>query len=86
MDSLSTRNPLKLLAQMLKLCPRGQEGNEFSLYLFLQPLPKELRIMLGKNPEHDARALATKPFKLWVTMAISILLPLPHCLLMMTGS
>jgi hypothetical protein len=50
---------------MLELCPRGQEANEFFLFLFLQRLPKELRIMLGDDPGHDARALAAKADKLW---------------------
>jgi hypothetical protein len=65
MGNLGDRKPSELLAQMLELCPRGQEANEFFLFLFLQRLPKELRIMLGDDPDHDARALAAKADKLW---------------------
>jgi hypothetical protein len=65
LDNLGARKPSELLAQMLELCPRGQEANEFFLFLFLQRLPKELRIMLGDDPGHDARALAAKADKLW---------------------
>jgi hypothetical protein len=36
----------------------GQEANEFFLFLFLQRLPKELRIMLEDDPGLDTRAWA----------------------------
>jgi hypothetical protein len=41
MDSLGARKPSKLMAQMLGLCPRGHEANEFFLFLFLQRLRRE---------------------------------------------
>ncbi len=36
MDNLGDRKPSELLAQILELCLRGQEVNEFFLFLFLQ--------------------------------------------------
>ncbi len=49
---------------MLELCPGGQEANELFLFLFFQRLPKELRIMLGDDPGHNARPLAIEADKL----------------------
>jgi hypothetical protein len=36
MDCLDDCKQSELFAQMLELCPRGQEANEFFLFLFLQ--------------------------------------------------
>ncbi len=38
---LGARKPLELMAQMLGLCPRGQEASELFLFLFLQRLRRE---------------------------------------------
>jgi hypothetical protein len=65
MGNLGDPKPSELLAQMLELCPGGQVANEFFLFLFLQHLPKKLRIMLGDDLGHNARALAAKADKLW---------------------
>jgi len=42
------RPALKLLAEMLRLCPKGQENNIFFNCLFLNKLPRELRVLLSK--------------------------------------
>jgi hypothetical protein len=42
--------PSKLMAHMLELCPRGQEKNEFFLFLFLQRLLRELWVLQGEEP------------------------------------
>jgi hypothetical protein len=46
--SLAAQNPLELLAEMLRLCPRDQKNNAFFNCLFLKklPSPRELHIML----------------------------------------
>jgi hypothetical protein len=43
MEPLGGQKPSELLNLMLELCPRGEE---FFLFLFLQRLPKELRVLL----------------------------------------
>ncbi len=49
--------PSELLAEMLRLCPRGQENNAFFNCLFLDKLPRELRILLSKADMADKQAL-----------------------------
>ncbi len=63
MDSLGACKPSELLLRCWSCIPRGKEAKEF--FLFLQRLPRELRIMLGDDPDHNARALAAKANKLW---------------------
>jgi hypothetical protein len=41
---LGAQKPSELLAEMLRLCPRGQENNAFFNCFFLNKLPRELRI------------------------------------------
>jgi hypothetical protein len=40
---LGSQKPSELLAEMLQLCPRGQENNAFFNCLFLNKLPRERR-------------------------------------------
>jgi hypothetical protein len=62
MDSLGGRK----LHEMAELCPTGHEDSPFFLFLFMQRLPKELRIVLGEVDDHeDIRAMAAKADKLW---------------------
>lgn len=63
--------PSQLLDQMLRYCPRGEERNRFFLFMFLQRLPRDLRVLLGdyeEDGEVDARQLATKADRLWATV------------------
>ncbi len=55
---LAAQKPSELLAEMLRLCPRGQENNAFFNCLFLNKLPSELRILLLEvdKPALGARA------------------------------
>jgi hypothetical protein len=62
--SLVGRKP-SFLHEMLEMCPMGHEDGPFFLFLFLQRLPKELRIMLGDDEYDDMRTLAWKVDKLW---------------------
>ncbi len=49
MEPLGGRKPSELLASMLELCPRGHETSIFFTHLFLERLPAELRITLGRG-------------------------------------
>ncbi len=44
---------------MLRLCPRGQENNAF-FCLFLNKLPRELRILLSEADMADKQALGAR--------------------------
>ncbi len=54
---LGAQKPSELLAEMLRLCPRGQENNAFFNCLFLNKLPRELRILLLEAEMADKQAL-----------------------------
>jgi hypothetical protein len=58
---LAAQKPSKLLAEMLRLCPRGQENNAFFNCLFLNKLPWELRILLSEADMADKQALGSSP-------------------------
>lgn len=66
MDALGGRKPSELLADMLALCPAGQENNIFFVGLFLQRMPREIRILLSHEDHTDLRALATRADRLIV--------------------
>jgi hypothetical protein len=65
MEGLGGRKPSELLSQMLELCPRGEEKNPFFIFLFLQRLPKELRVLLGDDLLEQPRELAELADKKW---------------------
>ncbi len=52
--------PSELLAEMLRLCPRGQENNAFFNCLFLNKLPRELRILLSEAEMADKQTLGAR--------------------------
>jgi hypothetical protein len=66
MEPLGGRKPTELLSEMLEICPRGQESNMFFMFLFLQRLPRELRVLLDEDDTLTPRQLAAKADKLWV--------------------
>jgi hypothetical protein len=57
---LVAQKPSELLAEMLRLCPRGQENNAFFNCLFLNKLPRELRILLSEAEMADKQALGAR--------------------------
>jgi hypothetical protein len=59
----------ELFAEMLRVCPRGQEGNIFFIHEFLSRLPKDLRLMLSGMDFADRRALADRAYELWTHAA-----------------
>jgi len=58
MPPLGGRKPSVMLADMLELCPPGQADNIFFVGLFLQRLPRELRVLLTHEDHTDLRRLA----------------------------
>jgi hypothetical protein len=68
MEPLGARKPSELLNHMLELCPRGEEKNKFFLFLFLQRLPKELRVLLTEADLQEPRDLATKADRHWAML------------------
>jgi hypothetical protein len=59
-EPLGGRKPSDLLATMLELCPRGHETSPFFCYLFLQRLPREIRVLLAEEDATNMRAVAEK--------------------------
>jgi hypothetical protein len=64
MPSLGAQKPSELFAEMLRVCPKGQEDNIF-IHEFLSHLPKDLRLMLSGMDFADRRALADRADELW---------------------
>ncbi len=58
MPPLGARRPSELLADMLEICPPGQQENIFFAGLFLQRLPREIRVLLTHEDHTDLRRLA----------------------------
>ncbi len=57
---LAAQKQSELLAEMLRLCSRGQENNAFFNCLFLNKLPRELRILLSEADMADKQALGAR--------------------------
>jgi hypothetical protein len=64
MDSLGGRKPSELLADMIEMCPAGQESNVIFVGLFLQRLPREIRVLLSHDDHSNLRVLAAKADKM----------------------
>jgi hypothetical protein len=58
MESLGYKKPTELLAEMVKFRPASD--HHFFAYLFLQRLPKEVRVLLAREDCEDMQALAEK--------------------------
>ncbi len=63
-EPLGARKPSELLAIMLDICPRGEEKSAFFSFLFLQRLPREIRVLLADDDHADLRTLADKADRL----------------------
>jgi hypothetical protein len=55
----------ELLAEMLRFCPRGEENSFFFNCLFLQKLPRELRVLLSEAYKADKRLLSEQADQIW---------------------
>jgi len=60
MEPLGARKPSQLLAEMMELCPREEHGSKLFAALFLQRLPREIRVLLAHDDHSDLRLLAVK--------------------------
>jgi hypothetical protein len=53
-----------MLAEMLEFCPAGESSTAIFAYLFLQRLPREIRVLLLEVDPADMRAIANKADRL----------------------
>ena len=60
MEPLGGRKPSELLADMWELCPANQHENIFFAMLFLQRLPRDIRVLLTHEDHGDLRRLSAK--------------------------
>jgi hypothetical protein len=67
--TMCAQKPSELLAEMLRLCPRGQENSLFFTYLFLHHLPRELQVLLTDVDHNDRRLLSERADQLWAHYA-----------------
>jgi hypothetical protein len=65
MPVLGARKPSDLMAAMLEICPRGEEKTELFACLFLQRLPREIRVLLSEVDHKDPKALAAQADRHW---------------------
>jgi hypothetical protein len=68
-EPLGGRRPSELLSHMMELCPRGEENNKFFWFLFLQRLPRELRVLLTEDDFGEPRELAAKADRHWAMLS-----------------
>jgi hypothetical protein len=61
---LGDRKPSVMLAEMLEVCPAGESTTAIFAYLFLQRLPREIRVLLSEDDPADMRAIADKADRL----------------------
>jgi hypothetical protein len=65
MPALGGRKPSELMAPMMETCPRGEEKTNLFACIFLQRLPREIRVLLAKADHKDPKTLATQADELW---------------------
>lgn len=63
-EPLGSRKPTELLAAMMEICPRGHEASLFFTYLFIQRLPRDIRMLLAEDDHSNLRKLAEKADRL----------------------
>lgn len=65
MQQLGARKPSEMMAAMLETCPRGEEKTNLFACLFLQRLPREIRVLLARADHNDPKSLAQQADELW---------------------
>jgi hypothetical protein len=50
---------------MLETCPRGEEKTNLFACIFLQRLPREIRVLLARVDHKDPKELAKQADELW---------------------
>jgi hypothetical protein len=63
---LGKQKPSELLAEMVRICHRGEENSVSFICHFLQKLPRELRILLSETDMSVKRQLSAKADQIWV--------------------
>ncbi len=61
---LGDRKPSVMLAKMLEYCPAGESTTAVFAFLFLQQLPREIRVLLSEDDPPNMRAIAEKADRL----------------------
>jgi hypothetical protein len=61
---LGDRKPSVMLAEMLEFCPASESSTAVFAYLFLQRLPREIRVLLSEDDPADMRVIADKADRL----------------------
>jgi hypothetical protein len=61
---LGDRKPSVMLAEMLEYCPAGESTTAVFAFLFLQRLPREIRVLLSEDDPANMRAIAEKADRL----------------------
>jgi hypothetical protein len=59
---LGDRKLSVMLVEMLEYCPAGESATAVFAYLFLQRLPREIRVLLSEDDPADMRAIADKAY------------------------
>jgi hypothetical protein len=65
MPPLGSRKPSEMMAAMLETCPRGEEKTNLFACIFLQRLPREIRVLLARVDHKDPKELAKQADELW---------------------
>jgi hypothetical protein len=58
MPPLGGRKPSEMMAAMLETCPRGEEKTNLFACIFLQCLPREIRVLFARVDHKDPKELA----------------------------
>jgi hypothetical protein len=61
---LGDRKPSVMLAEMLEFCPAGESTTAVFAFLYLQRLPREIRVLLSEDDPANMRAIAEKADRL----------------------
>jgi hypothetical protein len=64
-QGLGGQKPSEMLAALTQLCPAGEAGTRLFRFLFLQRLPRELRILLSEDVDSPLHTLAARADVLW---------------------
>jgi hypothetical protein len=65
MPLLGSRKPSEMMAAMLETFPRGDEKTNLFACIFLQRLPREIRVLLARVDHKDPKELAKQARELW---------------------
>jgi hypothetical protein len=65
MPPLGSRKPSEMMAAMLETCPRGEEKTNLFACIFLQRIPREIRVLLARVDHKDPKELAKQADELW---------------------